>query len=200
MVCAVHRAAESDAPSTPDCEKVPTMRTRSMKLGAMGASLGLILLASSVAPAYAGTSVRSELSSPTSCSAFQGLTATGPSFAATGITLRAGETIRASVNPARSEDTIFLNGSAEGQGINIIVGEGPTSGFEFSPGPGVYSLQWTYVTATTVPSGLTWYFTADCSSTSVTPTPAPTPTATTKPGKGGGKGGGNGGGKGSGKG
>ena len=62
---------------------------------------------------------------------FNGVTVEGPSlFGASGVTLRAGESITATVSPARSEDKIFLSGSA---GLHIILAEGPTSGFHLRP-------------------------------------------------------------------
>lgn len=157
------------------------MRTRSMKLGAIGASLGLVLMASAIAPAYAASPVPSALTNPASCSDFKGGTATGPSFGVSGVSLQAGETITTTVSPGRTSDSIFLSASI---GLNIILAEGPTTGFTFTaPATAVYNLTWSYKTASTVPTGLTWTFDATCSSTTV----SPTPTTPTKPGKGGGK-------------
>jgi hypothetical protein len=188
MVCVVPPARPRvTPPPTPDCEKVPTMRTRSLKLGAIGASIGLVLLASAVSPASAAPSVSTALNSPTSCSAFAGGTATGSSFAASAVSLRAGETITATVSPAREGDNIWLS-SATGF-LSITTFQAPASrGLTFqAPATGTYGLTWTLRTTTTMPSTVTWSFTSKCSSTTVTPTPTPTPTATTKPGKGKGK-------------
>lgn len=165
------------------------MRVRTQRITAIGTALGIVLMASAITPAAAigtGNTAPAAVINPSSCSAFAGGTATGSSFAATGVTLRAGDKITATVAPNRSEDVIFLSASA---GLNIILAEGPTTGFTFqAPATAVYNLQWSYRTASTVPTGLTWSFSASCSSTTVSPAPSPSPTATTKPGKRGGRG------------
>ncbi len=162
------------------------MRARSMKLGA---TIGLVLMASAITPAAAAPLPMAFTA--TSCSSFQGATTTGSSPTFSGVALRAGDTITAKVTPALAGDKIFLGGDAGG--FNWILTDGPAGGFTYTaPVTGSYNLQYSLITAGTAASTLTWSFNATCSTTSVEPTPTPT-TPTTKPGKGGG---GKGGGKG----
>jgi hypothetical protein len=157
------------------------MRTRSLRLGAIGASIGLVLMASAITPAVAAP--QPTAFTATNCSSFQGATTTGSSLTFSGVGLRTGDKITATVSPALATDKILVVGNA---GAFYIIGaDGPASGFTYTaPVDGYYTLQYSLVTTGTPASTLTWSFSATCSSTSVAPSPSPSPTATTKPGKG----------------
>ena len=163
------------------------MRARTTKLSAIGAAIGLVLAATvAVAPASAAPGVKTAITS--SCSAFNGRTVTGTSPSYSGIAMRTGDVITATVSPAREGDYIRVLGS---NGLDMIIAEGSAvPGYAWSaPADAVYNLTWVYRTAGTVPAQLTWSFTSSCSTVSVTPNPDPSPSSPTKPGKGkGGKG------------
>jgi hypothetical protein len=162
------------------------MRTRTKKLSAIGAAIGLILAGGvAVGPAIAAPAVKTAVNS--TCSAFAGRTVTAQTATYTSIAMRGGDTITATVSPSRTGDYIRVTAT---MGLNILISEGSaTSAYTWrAPADGVYNIGWAYRSpAGTVPTGLTWTFSSSCSNVSVSPSPSPTPTATTKPGKGKGK-------------
>ena len=160
------------------------MRTGTKRASAIGTAVGLVLIAGGVTPAMAAPQPTAFTAS--SCSSFQGATTTTGSQAAfTGVALRSGDTITTRVSPSVASDTIFLSTSIN---LNIILGEGPASGYTFTaPADGYYNLTFSFRAASAPATTLTWSFNATCSTTSVAPSPSPSPSATTKPGKGGGK-------------
>lgn len=167
------------------------MRARSLKLGAIGASIGLVLLASAISPASAArpSGPVQTATSITSCSSFKGLTATGSNVVANGIPMKAGDTITSTVTPARSGD--LFNVQVAATTVTTTLYEAPTTTpYTYRvPKDGTYYFGWSLDTSANggPPSTITWSFTATCSTTAVSPSPTPTPTATTKPGKGRGK-------------
>lgn len=166
------------------------MRPHTKKLSAIGTAIGLVLMASAVTPAMAAKPAppAPTVASSYSCSYFKGLTSTEASVVVNGVALTAGDKITVNVNPARSGDEINFTPSIFGSTSIIFLAAPATSGLTYTaPVTGVYYLPWSLDTSAngTRPVGLTWSFTATCSSTSVTsPSPSPSPTATTKPGKG----------------
>jgi len=161
------------------------MSTRASKLTVIGTAIGLVLMGSAITPAAAAP--QPATLSASTCSSLKGLTTTGSTASFSGVALKAGDTITASVSPARVGDSIFLTATI---GLNMIFGGGATTGYTFDvPADAYYNLTYSLKSTTAPTSTLTWSFNATCSTTTVAPSPSPSPTATTKPGKGG-KGGG----------
>jgi hypothetical protein len=155
------------------------MRARTKRFSVIGAALGLVLAAGVVvAPTTAPPA-----SAAVGCSYFNGLKVTANTVSVTGVALKAGESITATVSPSVSGDKAYVQSSV---GFVIKVTEGDaTSGVVFTAGSSTsYNLGWSFTAAGTRPSSITYSFTSKCSSTTVSPSPTPTPTATTKPGKG----------------
>lgn len=156
------------------------MRPHTKKLSAIGTAIGLVLMASTVAPAAAAPTPA--VVAGTTCGGLDGKSVTGTTASLSGVSLRGGDKIVTVVSPAKTGDTIFLAASL---GLNLIFADGPTTGMAFTaPADGLYNLTWSLRTTSTAASTLTWAFDTTCSSTTVSPSPSPSPTATTKPGKG----------------
>jgi hypothetical protein len=118
------------------------------------------------------------------CSYFNGLKVTANWVSITGVALKAGESITATVSPATTGDKVILTASL---GLGTTWLNAPAStGITYTAGTSTnYNFGWSFEAAGTRPSSLTYSFTSKCSSTTVAPAPSPTPTVSTKPGKGG---------------
>lgn len=161
------------------------MRTRIKISSAIGSAIGLVLMATAITPAAAAP--LPTVVSASSCGGLKGATVTGSTAAFSGVALRSGDTITASVAPAGPGDSIFLSAST---GLNLIFGEGAAAGYTFrAPADGYYNLTYSLTSRSAASAPLTWSFAATCSTTTVSPSPAPsTPGTPVKPGKGKGKG------------
>lgn len=156
------------------------MRKTSLKLGAIGASIGLALAASAISPAHAAPPAPAPTVTTTACSVFQGATAFGSTYSVSSVSLKAGDTITSSISPAAPGDTIVLFTATW---LSFAASEGPASGFTFTaPTDGVYNLDFSVNSATPTAS-VAWSFSSTCASTTVVTAPV-----SSKPVKGGGKG------------
>lgn len=141
------------------------MRARHILRGAVGVGAGLALaVAVAVAPASAAVSTgkpapAAPIAPSNSCATFEGLTATGPGVAYSGVSLQAGESITATVSPTTTYD-ILLSATI---GLNFFFYAAPSStGLTFTaPASSVYSLSWSLQTNGGTAPALTWTF--DCS-------------------------------------
>lgn len=159
------------------------MRAKNKVIGVIGAAIGLVMAVSmTVAPASArpaDATATTTVTSTYSCASFEGLKVTAPSVGYSGVGLRTGETITATVTPANAGDKILVFGAI---GFNFFASDGAaTQPVSFRSGyDAVWGLSWSYILpdGTTSTASRTWTF--DCSSTTVA-APAPEPAPTTEP-------------------
>lgn len=139
------------------------MNARLAKLGALGASLGLVvaLVAGSgaMAASHGGGNGKKQPPAPAasySCATFAGLVSSQSSVAYNGVALKAGQTITTTASPAAAGDQIELVWSI---GLSITFATAPATGMTFrAPADAVYNLSWSFLPAGTRPSNLTWTF------------------------------------------
>jgi hypothetical protein len=156
------------------------MRARTKRFSVIGAALALVLAAGVVV----APTTTPPASAAVSCSYFKGLTTTGVKSSFSGVTLKKGEVIKATVSPARDTDTINLSTYVNGS-ILFSPGSAAVTGYTWTvPMDGTYTFTFQLTSTVALPSTVTWSYSATCASTTVSPSPTPTPTATTKPGKG----------------
>jgi hypothetical protein len=160
------------------------MRAKNRAIGVVGAAIGVVMVvAAAVAPASArpASEATASVTATYSCASFEGLKITAPSVSYSGVGLRTGETITATVTPASTGDKILVFAAI---GFNFYGSDGPaTQPVPFRSGlDAVWALSWSYILPdnTTSKESRTWTF--DCSSTTVAaPAPTASPTPTTAP-------------------
>jgi hypothetical protein len=157
------------------------MRAKNRMIGAIGAAVGLAMtLTVAVAPASARPGdATASVTATYSCASLEGLKVTAPGVSYSGVGLRTGETLTATVSPATTGDRILLVAATS---FSLAISDGAATGpYSFRAGyDGVYSLGWSYVTPDGKTSTVSRTWTFDCSSTTVA-APAPQPAPTTEP-------------------
>ena len=122
------RSREGHPRPHPTAKKVFTMRARSLKLGALGATIGLVLMASAITPAAAAPLPMAFTA--TSCSSFQGATTTGSSPTFSGVGLRSGRYHHGEGLPGPGRRTRSSWAETPEDSTSILT-DGPAGGFTY---------------------------------------------------------------------